>query len=61
MKHDEIVGREENLTKNNNNCSGLRIEKASDVKIRPIKWLWPFTYLQPNETRSISKTDLSWT
>jgi len=41
MKHDEIVGREENLTKNNNNCSGLRIEKASDVKIRPIKWLWP--------------------
>ena len=51
MKHDEIVGREENLTKNNNNCSGLRIEKASDVKIRPIKWLWPFTYLQPNEKR----------
>ena len=41
MKHDEIGGQEENLTKNINNRLGLRIEKASDVKIRPIKWLWP--------------------
>ena len=38
MKHDEKVGREENLIKKK--CSGLRIEKASDVKIRPLKWLW---------------------
>ena len=41
MKHDEIGGQEENLIKNINNRLGLRIEKASDVKIRPIKWLWP--------------------
>ena len=41
MKHDEKVGQEENLIKNINNRLGLRIEKASDVKIRPIKWLWP--------------------
>ena len=39
MKHDEKVDQEENLIKKK--CSGLRIEKASDVKIRPIKWLWP--------------------
>ena len=43
MKHDEKVGQEENLIKKK--CSGLRIEKASDVKIRPIKWLWPGGYL----------------
>ena len=41
MKHDEKVGQQENLIKNINNRLGLRIEKASDVKIRPIKWLWP--------------------
>ena len=41
MKHDEKVSQEENLIKNINNRLGLRIEKASDVKIRPIKWLWP--------------------
>ena len=41
MKHDEIGGQQENLIKNINNRLGLRIEKASDVKIRPIKWLWP--------------------
>ena len=51
MKHDEIGGQQENLINNINNRLGLRIEKASDVKIRPIKWLWPFTYLQPNEKR----------
>ena len=41
MKHDEIGGQQENLINNINNRLGLRIEKASDVKIRPIKWLWP--------------------
>ena len=40
MKHDEIGGQQENLIKNINNRLGLRIEKASDVKIRPLKWLW---------------------